>query len=81
MAHRSIIILPEDTGRPIAAAIHAARQSLKIKMFVFSDPQLIDAVIVAKKRGVMVLVMLNSKRRSGQEDNEETRKLLEAAGI
>jgi cardiolipin synthase A/B len=81
MAHRSILILPEDGITPIAAAIHAAKQSLKIKMFVFSDLQLIAAVITARKRGARVQVILNSRRRSGEADNERTGKLLEAAGI
>jgi len=38
-------------------------------------------VIAAKRRGVNVRVMLNPARRSGQEDNEATRKALERAGI
>jgi len=81
MAHRSILILPEDSERPIAAGIHAAKQSIKIKMFLFSDPQLVDAVIAAKKRGTRVQVMLNPSRRSGEHENDATRKLLESAGI
>ncbi len=59
----------------------ARRQSLRIKMFVFSDPALIDAVIDAHKRGVKVRVMLNPERRSGEEDNEATRKKLDKAGV
>jgi phosphatidylserine/phosphatidylglycerophosphate/cardiolipin synthase-like enzyme len=50
-------------------------------MFLFSDPELIDAVIAAKQRGVKVKVMLNPARRNGDDDNEETRAKLEAAGI
>lgn len=78
---RTIIILPDDTKKPIIDAIDAAKKSIKIKMFVFSDPDLINAVIAAQARGVKVQVMLNPARRSGEEDNEETRKKLEAAGI
>jgi phosphatidylserine/phosphatidylglycerophosphate/cardiolipin synthase-like enzyme len=78
---RTIIILPDDTKKPIVDAIDAAKSSIKIKMFVFSDPDLINAVIAAKKRGIDVQVMLNPSRRSGEEDNGETRKLLEEAGI
>ena len=47
----------------------SAKNSIKIKMFVFSDPDLINAVIAAKKRGVNVQVMLNPARRSGEEEN------------
>ncbi len=81
MSKRAIIILPDDTRKPIVDAIDAAEKSIKIKMFVFSDPDLINAVIAAKKRGIQVQVMLNPARRSGEEENGETRKLLESAGI
>ncbi|HLY70414.1 MAG TPA: phospholipase D-like domain-containing protein [Puia sp.] len=81
MSHRSIIILPDDTGKEIISAIESAEQSILIKMFLFSDPDLINAVVAAKKRGVIVKVMLNPARRNGEEENEDTRKLLEDAGI
>jgi cardiolipin synthase A/B len=50
-------------------------------MFVFSDPTLLKATIAAKHRGVKVRVMLNAERRSGERDNEATRKALLRAGI
>ena len=50
-------------------------------MFLFTDPTLLDAVIAAKKRGVRVRVMLNPARRSGENENEASRKTLEAAGV
>lgn len=78
---RTIIILPDDTRKPIVDSINASKKSIKIKMFVFSDPDLIDAVVAAKARGINVQVMLNPARRSGEEDNIDTRKALEAAGI
>ena len=81
MSHRSIIILPDDTAKEIIDAIDTAKESLLIKMFLFSDPFLIDAVIAAKNRGVKIKVMLNPARRSGEEENEETRRKLEEAGI
>jgi cardiolipin synthase len=80
-SNRTIIILPDDTKQPIVAAIESAKKSIKIKMFVFSDPDLINAVIAAQKKGIEVQVMLNPARRSGEEDNSETRKMLEAAGV
>jgi len=80
-SNRTIIILPDDTKKPIIDAIEAAKKSIKIKMFVFSDPDLIAAVIAAKNRGINIQVMLNPARRSGEEENEETRKKLISAGI
>ncbi|HLX90565.1 MAG TPA: phospholipase D-like domain-containing protein [Puia sp.] len=81
MSHRSILILPDDTGQAIVHAIDLAEKSILIKMFLFSDPSLIKAVVAARGRGVQVRVMLNPARRSGEEENEETRRVLEEAGI
>ena len=50
-------------------------------MFVFSDPTLLGAVIDAHRRGVKVRVMLNPARRSGETENEESRKTLTQAGV
>jgi phosphatidylserine/phosphatidylglycerophosphate/cardiolipin synthase-like enzyme len=50
-------------------------------MFVFSDPALLKAVIEAQHRGVKVRVMLNPARRSGEAENEESRKILSKAGV
>jgi cardiolipin synthase len=78
---RSIIVLPDDTGKPITDAINAAKESLRIKMFLFSDPGLIQAVLDAHKRKVKVRIMLNPARRNGEVENEATRKTLVEAGV
>ena len=81
MPSRSLIVLPDDAAKPILEAIGKAKKTLRIKMFVFSDPALLDAVIAAHGRGVKVQVMLNPERRSGEEDNEATRRRLSKAGV
>ncbi len=81
MSYRSIIILPDDTGQSIVDAIKNAQKTIRIKMFLFSDPDLINAVIDARKRGLDIKVMLNPNRRNGEEENEDTRRQLEEAGI
>jgi cardiolipin synthase len=81
MSSRSVIILPDDSPQPILDQIESAKKSLRVKMFVFSDPGLLKAVIAAHDRGVKVRVMLNPARRNGQDDNEESRKALSKAGI
>jgi cardiolipin synthase A/B len=78
---RSLIVLPDDTARPILDAIENSRRSLRLKMFVFSDPALLDAVLTAHRRDVHVRIMLNPARRSGEQENEETRRVLTDAGI
>jgi len=78
---RSLVVLPDDTAQPILDAINHAERSLRIKMFMFSDPSLLQAVIAAHRRGVKVRIMLNPERRSGKKENADSRKLLTEAGI
>ena len=73
MSH-TLIVLPDDTAKPILEPINAAKHALNIRMFLFTDPTLLDAVIAAHHRGVNVRVMLNPARRSGESENEEARK-------
>src|ERR1700744_734559 len=81
MFQRSIIVFPDDTVKSIVDAINSANKTILIKMFLFSDPELLDAVIAAQHRGVKVKVMLNPARRNGEDENEGARAKLEAAGI
>src|SRR6202041_768019 len=78
---RSLLVLPDDSAKPILDAINHASKSLRVKMFVFTDPSLIAAVVQAHKRGVNVRIMLNPRRRSGVSENDESRSTLQAAGI
>jgi cardiolipin synthase len=79
--NRSLLVMPDDSARPILKAIDGARRTLLVKMFVFSDRQVLKSVIVARRRGVKVRVMLNPARRDGQEDNGAARKTLERGGV
>jgi len=78
---RSLVVLPDDSAKPILNAIHRATESLRIKMFVFTDPSLLAAVVEAQHRGVKVRIMLNPKRRNGVSENDESRAALQAAGV
>jgi phosphatidylserine/phosphatidylglycerophosphate/cardiolipin synthase-like enzyme len=69
---RSLIVLPDDSALPILDAINAAAKSIPVKMCVFSDPELLKAVVAAHRRGVKVQVMLNPARRDGTEENQES---------
>ena len=72
MSHQ-LIVLPDDTARPIIDAIKGARKALNIRMFLSTDPTLIGAVIGAHQRGMKVRVMLNpahaaaSRKRGGAQ--------------
>src|SRR5580698_10216305 len=80
MSHR-LIVLPDDTADAIIDPIMAARHALNIRMFLFTDPSLLNAVIAAQHRGVHVRVMLNPARRDGSSDNDVARDTLLAAGV
>jgi cardiolipin synthase len=80
MSH-SLIVLPDDTINSILDPINAAKRSLNIRMFLFTDPTLLKAVIAARQRGVHVRVMLNPARRDGHSENEGARELLTAGGV
>ncbi|MFZ4562509.1 MAG: phospholipase D-like domain-containing protein [Bacteroidales bacterium] len=81
MSTRSLIVLPDESSKPFLDAIHGARKSLQVKMFVFSDPGLLSAVVAAHLRGVKVRIMLNAARRDGEDDNQAVRLALEEAGV
>lgn len=78
---RSLIVLPDDSAQPILDAIEKAQDSLRVKMFVLSDPDLMRALISAHRRGVSVKIMLNPERRSGKKENQQSREALSGAGI
>lgn len=80
MSHR-LIVLPDDTINSILDPINAAKHSLNIRMFLFTDPTLLKAVVAARQRGVRVRVMLNPARRDGNSENEKARELLSAGGV
>ncbi|MGH9840815.1 MAG: phospholipase D-like domain-containing protein [Blastocatellia bacterium] len=78
---RTLFVMPEDGIAPVVNAVEGAQSSLDIKMFLFSESRLINAVIAAHRRGVKTRVMLNPARRSGQSENAETHRSLAAAGV
>ena len=73
--------MPDDSAKLILDAVNGAKKSLPVKMFLFSDPELLQAVIAAKRRGVCVRIMLNPARRDGESENQASRKKLEAGGV
>jgi phosphatidylserine/phosphatidylglycerophosphate/cardiolipin synthase-like enzyme len=80
MSHH-LLVFPDDSAQPLLAALAGAKQSVNVRMFLFTDPSMVEAVKAAHQRGVKVRVMLNPKRRDGTSDNDETRAILEGAGV
>ncbi|GIW23271.1 MAG: cardiolipin synthase [Candidatus Sericytochromatia bacterium] len=56
----------EDIKRMLFAVIDGAKDNIKISMPYFSDDELIERLIMAKKRGVKVLALIPAKSDSGK---------------
>lgn len=78
---RTLFVMPEDGIAPVVNAVEGAQSSLDIKMFLFTEPRLVNAVIAAHQRGVKTRVMLNPARRSGESENAETHRALTDSGV
>lgn len=78
---RDLIVMPDDGLAAVKQAIDGAKSSITVKMFLFSEKELLKALIASHKRGVDVRVMLNPARRSGESDNDEAHKELSKAGV
>jgi len=78
---RTLVVLPDDGIAPVLEGIAGAKESILVKMFLFSEPKLIRALLAARKRGIKVRVMLNPARRSGESENAEAKAKLKAGGV
>ncbi|WP_428542436.1 phospholipase D-like domain-containing protein [Rhodopila sp.] len=77
----SVVTQPEAGVGPVVTLIEQATQYICVKMFTFTSPMLVTALVAAAKRGVLVRVMLNPHRSSGSRANDETVELLRAGGV
>jgi cardiolipin synthase A/B len=64
----------------ILSLIRGAKESIDVEMYLFSYDPLADELILAKKRGVEVRVILEP-RLSGSNDNLDTVKTLRDSGV
>ena len=65
---RSLIVLPDDTAKPILDAIQR-RKNRSTSRCLSSPSRRYEGCDRAPKRGVNVRIMLNPARRSGEEEN------------
>src|SRR5262245_58206396 len=78
---RELLVMPDDGLKVVSQAIKDAKSSIDIKMFLFSEKELLRELISAHKRGVNIRVMLNPARKSGESENKEVHQALAKAGI
>ena len=80
-ALRSLTVLPDDTARPILDAINVANKSIRVKVFAFSDPKMLRALVNARHRGVKTRVILNPDRPGRENHHQAVAKELLDGGI
>ena len=76
-----LLTMPHDGVEAVTQLLDGAKKSIRVKMFEFDCPVLIESLIAAKDRGVEISVLLNPVRSSGLRPNDETLKRLREAGI
>src|SRR5271154_205032 len=72
MSH-SLVVLPDNSVKPILDAINGAKKSLRIKMFVFSDPSLLKAVIAAHRLDLTDKGLLDELKHHKIDEESELR--------
>ena len=78
---RSLIVLPDDSAKPILDAIDGGEEVAAHQNVRLLRSRAAEGGDRRARRGVKVRIMLNPARRSGEDENEESRKQLAAAGI
>jgi len=76
-----LIVQPDDGVTPVRDLISAAKKTLLIKQFTFSEETLLQAVVDRKNAGVDVRVMLNPKRSGGDRANDITYDFFKEHGV
>lgn len=76
-----VIVQPDDGTGPVLELIRSAKESLLMKQFTFSEPDIMNAVVERKNAGVAVRIMLNPKRSGGDRANDETFEFFRNAGV
>ena len=56
-AGQTLVVLPDDGMAPLLNAIRAARASILVKMFLFTEPRLIRALAAVRKRGAFLFAV------------------------
>ncbi len=78
---QTLYVLPDDGPEPLLDWIDAARTSIRIKIYVFTDDAMRDALIRAANRGVDVRVLIDPEPVGGGEGNMQTFQALKDAGV
>lgn len=78
---RWLIVLPDDSAKPLLDAIASATESIRLKMFALSDPAMVEALIKAHRHGVAIRVMVDPTREDREHERTVARQRIQHAGI
>ena len=70
MSRPELIVQPDDGLQPVVAFLASARKSISLKLFTFTHPVLLDAIMDLHRKGVGVRVMLNGAKATGERLND-----------
>lgn len=76
-----LIVEPDDGRLPVLAEIEAARSSIDVMIYLLTDRQIVDALIAAEGRGVVVRVILEQYPYGGFGNPEQVAAELRTAGV
>lgn len=73
--------MPDDGGQAVVELIAGTRSQLLLKQFKLESPAVLEALLAAHGRGVVVRAMLNPHTSGGDRWNDSAFSQLEAAGV
>lgn len=76
-----LIVLPDDGVEQVVALIEDAETSLRLKIYLLTNDEIISALAAATNRGVDVRVLIEQYPVGGGESNQKSADKLKEAGV
>ena len=76
-----LVVLPDAGQGPLMQAIDSAQESIRLKVYLITLDEVVDALKAAAQRGVDVRVMIEPEPEGGGESNSAAFEELRSAGI
>lgn len=77
----AVMVMPDDGRAPLVNALRAARQSIRLTVYLLIDNDIVDELIQAHRRGVTVRVLVEPTPYGGGAASRDDVAKLRAAGI
>lgn len=80
-ASQQLVVLPDDGVDGLIALIDGARESVRLKIYLLTNDDIITALAAAASRGVDVRVLIEKNPVGGGESNQRASDSLQEAGV